>query len=213
MEVCHITTTHPQTDVRIFHKECLSLTKAGYSVSLILANGASETNKGVKIIGVNIPVRGRVERIIKTSNQLYKKALSLDADVYHFHDPEFLQCALKLKKLGKKVIYDVHEDVPRQILAKFWIPSILRKFISVVFEQYENYVASRLDGIVAATPFIRDRFKRINPKTIDVNNYPILQKEDISQSTTNKERAVCYVGGLDENRGISDLVAAVEKQM
>ena len=34
-QICHMTSVHPATDIRIFYKECQSLAKAGYNVSLI----------------------------------------------------------------------------------------------------------------------------------------------------------------------------------
>jgi len=210
-KVCHITTVHSQKDVRIFYKECCSLSKNGYGVTLLVANGKSEIYNEVQIIGVVVPVTSRLERIRKTSIALYQEAIKINASIYHFHDPEFLPFALKLTKLGKRVIYDVHEDVPRQILAKFWIPKLLRKLTSRIFEKYENYVASRLTGIIAATPFIRDRFVMVNPRTIDINNYPIIKEYNPNLYTRDKERSVCYVGGLNENRGISTIINAVNK--
>src|SRR5690606_34947857 len=101
--------------------------------------------------------------MIKTSKAVYKKAISLDADIYHFHDPELLRFALRIKRKGKKVVYDAHEDVPRQIMAKYWIPNFFRKIISILVENYENYVSKRIHGVVVSTPHIRKRFEKVNP--------------------------------------------------
>ena len=96
--VCHITSVHPINDVRIFHKECKSLAAAGFNVTLIACgdNYLETYNEGVKQIVLNIPVKNRVERMISRSNAIYIKALELDADIYHFHDPELLNIGLKL---------------------------------------------------------------------------------------------------------------------
>jgi hypothetical protein len=53
--------------------------------------------------------------------QVYRKALKTDADIYHLHDPELMPLGLLLKLQRKKVIYDVHENLPKQISIKHWI--------------------------------------------------------------------------------------------
>lgn len=35
IKVCHMTSAHGEEDVRIFHKECVSLAKAGYDTYLV----------------------------------------------------------------------------------------------------------------------------------------------------------------------------------
>ena len=94
----------------------------------------------------------------KTVNQVLEHALKLNADIYHIHDPELLKIVKPLKRKGKKVVYDVHEDLPRQILSKHWIPGILRKLISITTEVYENRISKKCDYIITATPFIKNRF-------------------------------------------------------
>lgn len=209
VHICHITTVHPANDVRIFHKECTSLQKAGYRVSLIVANAESETLNGIEIIGVPVTYKSRTGRIRKAGKALLAKAMELDAAVYHFHDPEFLRFAKPLLAAGKKVVYDAHEDVPRQIMAKQWIPSLVRKSVSRRFEKFENAMAARLSAVVAATPFIRDRFLKVQPTTIDVCNYPILQEWQPGGGFA-RERTVCYIGGITRVRGIIEMVKAME---
>ncbi|MFZ9848364.1 MAG: glycosyltransferase family 4 protein [Flavobacteriales bacterium] len=210
MKVCHFTSAHKSGDVRIFLKECVSLAAAGHSVTLVAANCATEVLQGVNVVGVEVPVSGRFTRMSKAAKIVFKKVLTIDADVYHFHDPEMLRFALKLKKKGKKVVYDVHEDVPRQILGKYWINKYLRKAISVSFEAFENYVAKRVDFVVAATPFIRDRFLKINKNCIDVCNYPILDDHVFDVDWKNKGNEICYVGGITKVRGIVELLNSLE---
>jgi glycosyltransferase involved in cell wall biosynthesis len=206
MKVCHFTSVHKSNDIRIFHKECVSLAEAGHEVYLVATNTEEKKVSGVQILSVNVEYSGRISRMLKTSKNVYKRVLKVDADIYHFHDPELLRFGLKLKRKGKKVIYDAHEDVPRQIMAKYWIPKLFRKLISVCFERYENYVAKRLSAIVVSTPHIRDRFIKINPITIDVCNYPLVNELMEPSRWEDKKNEICYVGGISEVRGINQLM-------
>ena len=95
--ICHFTSVHSATDGRIFEKECCSLAKAGYEVYFVAPNAKTEIKNGVHIVGVPISNRGRLYRMLCGAKIIYKEALSLNADVYHFHDPELLRFALKLK--------------------------------------------------------------------------------------------------------------------
>lgn len=208
-KVCHLTSVHTKNDIRIFYKECKTLVDAGYNVILVVQNDKDEVIDGVKIIGIDIP-KNRKERMTRTTRQVYRRALECDADIYHFHDPELIPIGLRLKRKGKKVIYDVHEDVPRQILSKHWIPGPLRKTISWTVEKIENYAAKRFDYIVTATPYIRDRFLKINRNSIDVNNFPLLSELHIPNTDwSSKEKLVCYVGGIGKIRGIQEMVQAI----
>ncbi|NMB40787.1 MAG: glycosyltransferase family 4 protein [Firmicutes bacterium] len=208
-KVCHLSSVHPVHDTRIFHKECKTLLSAGYDVTLIVQHDGDKEIEGIKIKEIKKPLN-RKERMLKTSKQLYKRALECNANIYHFHDPELIPIGLRLKQKGKKVIYDVHEDVPRQILAKHWIPGFLRTSISWAVERIENYAAHRFDYIVTATPYIRDRFLKVNKRTIDVNNFPILTElYTPNVDWDSKEKSVCYVGGIGGARGIQEMVEAI----
>jgi glycosyltransferase involved in cell wall biosynthesis len=208
-KICHLTSVHPPFDTRIFYKECKTLVDTGYDVTLVVQNDRDEVIDGVKILGIDTP-KNRTERMKRTTSQVYQRALECDADIYHFHDPELMPLGLRLKRRGKKVIYDVHEDVPRQILSKQWIPALLRKAISWMVERIENYAAKRFDYIVTATPYIRDRFLKINRKSIDINNFPFLSELHITNTDwRSKEKLVCYVGGIGRVRGIQEMVRAI----
>lgn len=163
------------------------------------------------MVGVGEFKGGRGERFLKVSGAVYKAALNVDADVYHFHDPELLPYGLKLKKKGKKVIFDSHEDTPAQILDKPWIPFPFRRLVSVLYYLYETYAVRHFDAVVAATPHIAEQFKGRAKKVIVVNNYPRL--DDIEFHTTpfsEREPIVCYAGGINDIRGEQIMIEAMK---
>ena len=211
MKICHLTSVHPYMDTRIFIKECRSLSEIkGFSVHFVAPDAPTTKKDGVNIHGVKKEAGGRFNRMRKTTKNVLHKALEIDADVYHFHDPELIPIGLKLKKKRKKVIYDIHEDVPRQILSKHWIPKPLRRMISFSFERYENKAVKNFDGLVTATPFINKRFERLHSNAININNFPLLDELHLPHvDWEKKEKSVCYVGGLVKNRGIYEMVEAL----
>ncbi len=212
IKVVHLSSAHGDRDVRIFLKECASLAAFNdaqfFEVHQILTGVEEREELGVLIHSVKKYPNQRFKRMWTTVNDVYKKALALDADIYHLHDPELLRIALKLKRKGKTVIYDAHEDLPRQILGKPYLK--FKGIISFLVERYENFITKRLDGIVTATPFIRDRFIKINSNTIDINNFPILDELDAVKRNVVNSKSVCYVGGITKVRGIFELLEALD---
>lgn len=210
IEVVHLTSVHPRNDTRIFLKECRSLAKAGYATSLIVADGKGDNVKdGVSIFDVGAS-KGRRDRMIKTTQRVFNKALALDGAIYHFHDPELIPVGLKLKRLGKVVIFDAHEDVPKQLLGKPYLNKLARWVLSGVFGAYEAWACKCFDAIVTATPVIRDKFLTINLNSLDINNFPILgELAPASNDWSQKRNEVCYIGGIAAIRGIRVVVRAM----
>lgn len=180
----------------------------GHNVFLVVADDLTDEFKdGVQICGLP-KAANRFKRVMNAPGLVYEKAVSLNADMYHLHDPELIRTGLRLKSLGKKVIFDFHEDVPKQMLSKPYLNSFLRRIIASVFSVYERAICCKFDGIIAATPFIRDKFLKINPHTVDINNFPLLGELDAQVPWTDKRDEVCYVGGIAAIRGIREVIRA-----
>jgi hypothetical protein len=195
-KVCHVTSAHPRYDVRIFHKECKSLANNGFDVTLLVNdNLPNEAIEGVKIVSTQFKIMNRFERMVKSKKKIKKLMLEIDADLYHFHDPELLPEASWVKNIGKKVIFDFHEDVSRQILFKKWIPKQIRKSVSVLYEMYEKSIVKKMDAIVTVTPKFVERLKQINHNTVMITNYPIL-KEKVNYYNVKKKKIICFAGGI-----------------
>jgi glycosyltransferase involved in cell wall biosynthesis len=211
IHICHITTVHKDGDVRIFHKMCCSLAKdASFEVSCIVPNVENRTVENVRIVSFETEIENRRKRISEAGKKALSMALKLKADIYHLHDPELLRIALKLKKkTNSVVVFDSHEDVPQQILDKYWIPCYQRRLISWAFSKYQRFVCARIDGVISVTPIICQKFMTYQKNVELVANFPdISELEDYEKSSFS--RTICYVGGIFKTRGIIELVKAIE---
>lgn len=209
-KICHISSVHPALDIRIFFKECKSLAAAGYDVTLIAVYDKTETIDGVRIVPFFL-YKNRFKRILFSPFRMLRTALKQKAAVYHFHDPELIGVGILLRLFGKKVIYDVHEDVSRQIMYKHWIKSTaLKKIIAFVFSVIEKTGALFFHRIVTVTTGIAAKFKP--SKTVLVRNMPVLEMitRAAPAEVVKEKPIIIYSGGLTRVRGIKELVDAME---
>ena len=209
-KIVHLTTVHTASDVRIFHKQAKTLVRVGYDVTLIAQHNKDEVVDGVKIVALPKP-RNRFVRIFKLTWQAFKLALRQRAHIYPFHDPEFLPISLLLKIFTQgKIIYDVHEDVSKDILTKEWIPPFARKPLARLARFVEKQIAYRLDAIVLAGETIALSPRK--SKLTVVHNYPSLSalaKTDLSREEQS-DFILLYMGGITRLRGAVEMVRALE---
>ena len=204
-KVCHITSAHPADDIRIYHKECLSLAGAGYQVVLLVNGNKSFRSDLIEIR--HLPgVRSRLLRMLVSPLIFFVYALRQKVVLYHLHDPELLPAGFLLKVFGRKVIYDAHENTPGQLLEKYYLPPLFRRLFSKVVRLLENLAARFFDGVVAATSVVKDGYPRyLQDKITPVRNYPDI-REFSDLEPDGKERAVCYVGALSRSRGLDTMI-------
>jgi glycosyltransferase involved in cell wall biosynthesis len=209
MHICHFTSAHARFDTRIFEKMCRSISKHGYRVTLIVADGkGNEIIDNINIIDVG-QKRGRINRMFKITKLIRKACLKINADIFHFHDPELLFVGLSLKKTGKKVVFDSHEDNVGTLLIKPYLKSPINLIISRLYNFIEKNICIRLDGVIGATPQITSQFIVKSKKAININNYPILENTNINVSWAYKQMEACYVGGIAYSRGAKEIVTAM----
>ncbi|MCB1856785.1 MAG: glycosyltransferase family 4 protein [Gammaproteobacteria bacterium] len=207
--IVHLSSVHPTFDTRIFSKECRTLVAAGYQVVLVTTHPKDEVVDGVQIKAIAFP-KNRLERIFVTVWRLYRRAVSLHGDLYHFHDPELLPVGVMLRFRGKKVIYDAHENVPKVLMSKSWLHPLVRWPVSVVMSIIERVSVAFFTGVVAATPPIARRFP--SRKTVVVQNYPRVSEFQLVAEDKGLERStawICYVGGITAGRGALEMVRAI----
>ncbi|QBZ83714.1 Phosphatidyl-myo-inositol mannosyltransferase [Hydrogenovibrio crunogenus] len=216
--IFHITTVHKRHDVRVYLKEFKSLSKQ-YECSLVVSDGLGSVfnaDDNSRIVDIGVAPGNRLVRVVQNyrsildfANKHSNVQSANSVMVAHFHDPENLFLAYMLSKRGWVVVWDSHEDFPRQLLFKTWIPLFIRKPFSFFTEMLENFVVKRISGVVAATPLIEERFKKLNPNTVCVKNYPILDEFIGIPFEKKSSKVICYIGSINFERGIKELLDAL----
>jgi glycosyltransferase involved in cell wall biosynthesis len=209
-KICHLTSMHYRFDGRIFHKECVSLSKAGHDVSLIVADGnGDELSNGIKVFDVG-KENGRLQRYFKTLKKMRNRAIELNCEIYHFHDPELIFLGLSLKKIGKKVIFDMHENIPIYIAEKESIrPKFIRKIISFFYQRLEIYAVKKFDAIVSTRESINERINSLNSNIELITNFPIIA-ENIKNKNASKP-AICFAGVIASDWRHKEIINSIEK--
>lgn len=211
MKIVHLSSVHYALDTRIFHRECSSLIKLGYQVDLVAQWGGNETLNGVNIVALP-QVTSKSDRLHKVIPSLWKIATTYPKKtLFHIHDSELIIVGLLLKRKGYKVIYDVHEDVPRDLLSKVWIPVLLRKPLAAIVSLLEARADKYFDAIISVTEEIKDRFQNTNNYL--VRNYPdaneLLVQEGATTEYHKRNNVLTYIGEIQAERGIHHIIEAL----
>jgi len=215
VKICHMTSVHNAKDDRIFEKECTSLAKSSDCIVYLIATNTNNFRvNNVNIMSAGTRSEGRFKRFFCTAKNVYLKAVKLNADIYHIHDPELFRYAKKLKKLGKIVIIDSHEHYALQILQKNYIPKYLRKFASNAYLKYETSLFKLSDAVIVPIPaFGKYNYNNRSNKVVYLNNYPSLDSivNQYDSIKIHRGKSACYTGGLSKSRGIINIVKACSK--
>ncbi|MFA9192788.1 glycosyltransferase [Flavobacterium sp. FBOR7N2.3] len=208
IKVCYFT-SKAASDVRVFEKECTSLANAGYKVYLVSPNAKEEIKNGVHIIGVPYDKEGLINRLFTLPKLLYKKALSINADIYHFNDPASLPYGAKLKRRGKKVIFDSFEDHPTLFFEKKSLPYIIRYIVSKIYSVYEYYNCKKFDGLILCYHWTQERLSKACKNNQLVFNFPILKEENTVLREDIIGKSICYAGLISRMWYIENILTAL----
>jgi glycosyltransferase involved in cell wall biosynthesis len=145
---------------------------------------------------------------------LIKKGMEIDANIYHAHEISSAYAAVKIKQLkakeGKevKVVYDVHE----------YFPSIYGDVVATLDEYRETYrrmiqdfdrtALPYCDLVITVSEAIRGYFLQLDSKSnVDViKNVPLLHPKSNTDKNENEFPIVCYEGFIRFERGLKEII-------
>ncbi len=210
-KIIHLSSVHNALDSRIVHKELMCLQRYFSSYYLCLNAKNNFKYENIEIISLNVNYYGKIKRIFFSPIRLFIKALKLNGDIYHFHDPELMIIGILLKMFGKRVIYDIHENLRGMIFSRKWIKNHFIKKIIMHYAWFlDRLTIHVVDGIVLARPDLKKYYSR--KKNIVFKNVPNLQKYNIKNNERKQKNnipVIIYSGGLTQIRGICQLIEAM----
>lgn len=197
LKVCHVISGYYRNDPRIFQRQCKSLYEAGFSVCILTNDGQpEELIDNIPIYSTRVHWVSRLLVLLFAKKQYLQRAIEIDADIYQMHSPELLSLGIALKKIGKKIIYDAHEDLPKHIIEKDWLPRIIRKPLSIIVENYMKRLLRKYHKIISPHSHVVQDLIKINPNTFLVTNFAkVLPSKEISLSEyLLRKKVICYSG-------------------
>jgi glycosyltransferase involved in cell wall biosynthesis len=207
----HATVVHTRYDIRILFKQCASLSGDGVGfVSLLVADGkGDETWNGVRIHDVGQAPLGRVGRAVTGTFRMWRAIRKARPDLVQIHDPELLPLAIVLNASGTRVLFDMHENLPRQILTKTWIAPKARRLVGSIARAAQAVAARRIPTIFAEESYTRDFPSAV--RSVVVLNYPLVDSLTTIVREKRTRFTVGYIGGLSEERGAPIVVKAIAR--
>ena len=199
--IAQLSSHHNILDNRIFYRECRSLAAAGYDVVLVAQHDQDEVRDGIRILAVP-RYRNRLERVTLTAFRVVRRAWRERPAVFHLHDPELIPWGLLLRLLGRRVIYDVHEDFTQAADVRTWVPDAARPIVARLSD-FTAWIARKTMAIIIAERYYERRF----PGATKVLNYPHLERSAALQAIERQADArptrvrLLYIGSVTKSRG------------
>jgi glycosyltransferase involved in cell wall biosynthesis len=208
--IVHVTTVHRSQDPRIFRKQLRSLSEAGFDAHLI----APHPNEGI-VDGIPIHAlatrRGRLQRLTLQPSAL-RKSVALQADLYHFHDPELIPCMYLVKQAtGACIVYDMHEDYASRGGAT---GSLLRLLETWCFRWVDHVVTAEAgyDPILEGQPVSHTLIANYHRPFPDDRKAEVPSKhaEGTQDAGVGQPRRLLYTGTIANDRGLDVMLDVAE---
>lgn len=204
--ICLVTSGHPPMDDRIFWKFSKSLSKAGYSVTILCSTENLQKNDSlIELVGFDGLKLTKQKKI----KRFYDHLLEIKPDLIICSEILPVISALKYKKINPsvKIFLDITEWFPENVAFKLkginkWI-KYAQLFIPFI------YLLQKVDHLIVGEKTKLARYNFLAPtksKTI-VGYYPVLKYFNYSPlDLTKKEIVLGYAGVITFERGIKTLL-------
>lgn len=210
MKICILSNSHSTTDVRLYYKMARSLAKLG-EVYLICG------------CGVRNAAQNPFQQVVGTESRwlalfaLYRKAARIKPEIVICVEPLTLFSGFALRRrLGTKVIFDVHEFFPDAFAERFHPP--FSWLFKSLYLSGERWLQNKADATISVCTEILDQLvpHRKRDQAVVIPNYPVRNVWDYNCETPAEISTICgmdfdliYIGGLTADRGLFKLLHSV----
>jgi glycosyltransferase involved in cell wall biosynthesis len=213
LKVVHLSVVHRPDDSRICERECRTLAGAGYDVTYLVPGATPGRDEhGVQLAA--LPVRPRSQRFLSVP-EIIAALRALRPFVVHAHDPELLTLFPLLRPFVPRLVYDAHEFLREQVMAKEYIPAGARPLVAAASSLGQRGLVRFADGVVTVTDDVlsdlgsRPRLRLVAP------NYPRLAHFEgaapYAELASDPRLRLVYIGALSRNRGIALMLDVMER--
>ncbi len=195
---------HKWDDARIFKRSCQFLVKLGLKVSYVATSEVPQKLKGLDFYPLK-PRRGLRRRLI-SSYKAYVIASKINADIYHFHDPDLIPWMFLLRLQKKKVIYDIHENFHEKF---YHYSSPANQFLGFLYGVYELPIRV-FSGIITVSESLRQLYAKKAKRSCVVMNVPPKSALPSIKSSEKSTVPLIYISGQQsKKRNCTEMVEAL----
>jgi glycosyltransferase involved in cell wall biosynthesis len=188
----------------VVYREGFSLASR-YRLTMVLTRPEPAVHPGIRFVGVP-RFASLWQRVLLVHPRLLWHALRCPARLVHLHDPELIPLGLLLVALGRTVVWDVHENVARQVSAKKRNASTLYRLL---FRCFNRLAQRHLYPIFAETSYLANYPALRKPHAVVLNYAPLPLLEPFRRKPhTVLVPEFFYIGQLSFARGLDVLIEA-----
>lgn len=192
-KICYVTSMHDWNDDRIFERAAWGLAQKGHEVTLIAPAERDFEVDGITVLSIRI--RSRFQKHLKGPSDAFNRMKEVDADVYHFFNPNMMWVMRKWAKKGRLVFFDIHENYESRVDA-LPLPSFIRSFLVRRYRSIENRLCSSFAGLTVVTESMKQKVSSANVPTLIVGNVPFLKRlENVKLAEKKEDNPVIITSG------------------
>lgn len=191
------TVAHRGDDARILHREIGALLEAGCEVIYVAPEPRADVPGLEHVVVPRSTGRRRVGAWLAAARVI--RSRRREADLVLVHDLELVLPA-RIAAWGRRVVWDVHEDLVQSVADRSWIPVALRPVARAVVSLTERVARLGIPIILAEHSYTQ----RMGSWPVVPNTTPV--PDSIAPPDVDGRPRIVYVGRISWSRGLAEMI-------